>query len=611
MSSAPLYQRPSAGNETEVLHFDREVQPSRGSTTNIDRVALSDSMTTLNGSQNAGRTASPMSQLQEPVSISEVTRTPWRPGVFRAFPVWAILSIGISLCCTIVALCVVLNVNGQSVSKYGNSSLQPSVILAYTSTVANTALAFAMAEAGTVYYWTQALAGTQLVNLHYNWLACQGPLGGIKSLIKRRAIVPGLVCLAVGISTLLRGPLVQRVLDINSIIVPVSGSIEAPVGQTMLGYFGQRRSPIPAPSDNFTAVASQLQQRMPMAFANTTQPCTNCSMSAVDGFGFDIVCNQTLTPYNMTIYDSGKGTSNLTTLSVDFSTARLGNFSSVFMNVTRRPTIKPAGHLITDLCQLYLSRMSYKLNVNGRNVSFQAPSYRDDTVVERLQLESFDASYGSSGLSSYGKVTYGTTARSTFTFPYTTSDCTGPLCFTYHIGEKYVPLGQSNGNDPNWIIGDAFNSPTDDILNHFRELAFRLSLDYGTRMSIQQNLSYTSERSDVIYVINHMALVPAAIVSILGPLAILPLLLNWWDLGRETSMSPLELAVSFKTLTRNGIPLGDTSANIGGNSLAGLLNKGPAKDTHVQYGVAEDDILGMWEHGKESSLRRPIKGELL
>lgn len=104
-----------------------------------------------------------------------------------------------------------------------------------------------------------------------------------------------------------------------------------------------------------------------------------------------------------------------------------------------------------------------------------------------------------------------------------------------------------------------FNDPMDYIIDSYREIAFRMSVrvaagpsnDYlaGESSSVQQlpdlmqeGIPYTLHSTQVQYAADCPALVLAVIVRLVGPVAILFLFWGWWKLGRDFSMSPLELA---------------------------------------------------------------------
>lgn len=107
--------------------------------------------------------------------------------------------------------------------------------------------------------------------------------------------------------------------------------------------------------------------------------------------------------------------------------------------------------------------------------------------------------------------------------------------------------------DPNVGCAQYFNDPMDYMINSYRDIAFRMSIRFfsdpiynatGNRLSHrpQRHIPYTRHFTKVQYASHIPALVLATIVSLAGPLATLVLFWGWWRLGREFTMSPLELA---------------------------------------------------------------------
>ena len=110
-----------------------------------------------------------------------------------------------------------------------------------------------------------------------------------------------------------------------------------------------------------------------------------------------------------------------------------------------------------------------------------------------------------------------------------------------------------SSTDPNDGCAQYFNDPMDYIINSYRDIAFRMSVRsaadpiydaMGNRHSQppQTGIPYTRHFTQVQYAAHIPALVLATLVSLVGPLATLVLFWGWWRLGRDFTMSPLELA---------------------------------------------------------------------
>ncbi|KAK0702411.1 hypothetical protein B0H67DRAFT_676718 [Lasiosphaeris hirsuta] len=90
---------------------------------------------------------SPKSKLEpgEPGEPGESGRK-WEPGVIARFPLIGFGALGLSICCTVTAVAIVILSDGKlTTAWYGNQ--QPTVLLAYTSTLADALMTVAFAEA--------------------------------------------------------------------------------------------------------------------------------------------------------------------------------------------------------------------------------------------------------------------------------------------------------------------------------------------------------------------------------------------------------------------------------------------------------------------------------
>lgn len=128
-------------------------------------------------------------------------------------------------------LVVLMMSNGKTVSSW---HVQPTVLLAIFSAVANTSLAFALAQGVTLSWWNEALKGTTVRTLHMHWKygnsvwACLTKFGCFNT-----------VALATIMTTFMvvDGPLLQRASTVVS--RPLNGpiSIEASIAPELpTGY---------------------------------------------------------------------------------------------------------------------------------------------------------------------------------------------------------------------------------------------------------------------------------------------------------------------------------------------------------------------------------------
>jgi hypothetical protein len=161
----------------------------------------------------------------------------------------------------------------------------------------------------------------------------------------------------------------------------------------------------------------------------------------------------------------------------------------------------------------------------------------------------------------------------------------------------------------------------DDIIDSYRELALRMSVDSIEPNTTGQTVPYTSRLASVQYAANRGNLVLAVIVSLIGPIATFALFWGWWELGRPFSLSPLEVANAFRPSSTKEMPAErhryavDVLEKCSGNASAGDVVRhvldGERNDPLVRYGVSDDSNRLSLVLVESRVARRPRAGELL
>ena len=91
---------------------------------------------------------------------------PWLPGGFKCVPWLGLCALGISILCMAVSIGVLIKSNGQPVVYW---PIQPTVVLAVTSALANVALRLALAKGVPITWWDKAMQGGTIGDLHRYW----------------------------------------------------------------------------------------------------------------------------------------------------------------------------------------------------------------------------------------------------------------------------------------------------------------------------------------------------------------------------------------------------------------------------------------------------------
>lgn len=120
----------------------------------------------------------------------------------------------------------------------------------------------------------------------------------------------------------------------------------------------------------------------------------------------------------------------------------------------------------------------------------------------------------------------------------------GLLSNLFYTAETSAGLRSSDPKDY------AFEDPMQYIINAYRDIAFRMSLEAAAeeneglgneKIKVFQEVEYVSHQFMARYAMDKAALAVAVVISLLGPVATLMLFWGWWKLGRRFTMSPLEM----------------------------------------------------------------------
>ena len=146
--------------------------------------------------------------------------------------------------------------------------------------------------------------------------------------------------------------------------------------------------------------------------------------------------------------------------------------------------------------------------------------------------------------------------------------------------------------------------PTRDLLMMMREVAFRLALQgegQGGPVPVQDML-VEEKVTEVVYASDYLFLWLAVGVIGLSVLTVSPLLHGWWRLGREVSLSPMEVARAFGAPALRGS---------GSNSDTGQLMKeiGAKKVSYGEMTMGESSQFAReLSFGEPGVVHRPQKG---
>lgn len=98
---------------------------------------------------------------------------------------------------------------------------------------------------------------------------------------------------------------------------------------------------------------------------------------------------------------------------------------------------------------------------------------------------------------------------------------------------------------------NGFNDPMDRMLKAIREIAFRAALRAGqdetnkTVTAAEQNVPYSGSGFGSVYKTDRTLTIIASLLNVVSLGVVAATFYGWWNLGREVSMNPLEIAKAF------------------------------------------------------------------
>ncbi|KAF4499606.1 hypothetical protein FAGAP_4221 [Fusarium agapanthi] len=255
---------------------------------------------------------------------------------------------------------------------------------------------------------------------------------------------------------------------------------------------------------------------------------------------------------HLEVEDTGSG---------DWGVNNLANGSFLRYTTLYKDTDKCNGKIKVQTCDLQGGIAKFPVRMDGKTVELQG-TWKDDKFIERKYMLPADLVMPVSGdilggFSMIAKSLYESQAFMRFT------GATG-----YDVSSTGLPATQyltMNGTTPG--CGDRWDNPMEDIIELTRDIGFRASLQYAKyNTTDKQKVEYDSGTTTLVYVTNYEKMWIAIAVSLVGIFAVLPTFWGWWELGRDVSLNPLEIANAFGTvgqeshIMRNVYP----NQNVGG-----------------------------------------------
>ncbi len=147
----------------------------------------------------------------------------WRPGFARNLHFLRPGALVLAFFCIAACVAVLVISDSQPISSW---RVQPTVLLVIFSTVANTVLAFALAEGVTLSWWKRALDGGTLRGLHEHYKSGTSVWASLSNI--RRFNMVGFACIMTMLVAV-DGPLLQRASSVTTQVLEDAVAIQATI----------------------------------------------------------------------------------------------------------------------------------------------------------------------------------------------------------------------------------------------------------------------------------------------------------------------------------------------------------------------------------------------
>ena len=418
--------------------------------------------------------------------------------------------------------------------------------------IVNGCIRFMMTDGHSISWWLNSMSDNTIQNLHKYWAMGMFVLEALGS--GRYFNQVALASLLTVSITIIDGPLLQRAISPVNRNFTANTSISAQLAQEPLpsGFSGysSHNSENYFLNSVFKDVVSDYQRRAPIQLR--TNATGGLFETTLLGPGFDISCSNETKPLHVL-----PGNSSLIMwlnftadpqrynglIDINFGST---NGSSALSN-EREGLSSCDTFLYTKSCHLHYAKVSYSIILANNTATLRDQSSTENRTIDLLYLKN----------------------EITFIRPDNPSTLGGLLGIARELWnaqseanvigtqfpQGYVALTYNNPGLATAIEGCGWkwNDPTEDVFNGIRELMFRSAISATPQNATQQVVPATMSYSQTVYQA-HMHWYFAALALILtNILALLPLFIGYWKLGRKVTLSPIETAKAFEApLLHNG-----------------------------------------------------------
>ncbi|RYP12246.1 hypothetical protein DL765_007431 [Monosporascus sp. GIB2] len=499
---------------------------------------------------------------------------------FSRAPVLGLSALLGALACSVGTAAVLASSDGKEHESWPSPdlSVQPSVVLSVLTASVNAMLLLALHEGATISWWIKMMLGASLNDCHRYWNYSNSVWAAVTS--GRHFNKVALACLMAAI-VVIDGPILQRASTVRSIQVSNPRNFSMALNQNLLDYTtGWYTSPVKTVdtlSDRFARVLAGYNNREPITVR--AEGCRGTCRGEIIAPGWEVECSNGAQkpPGTPEIAD----TVDIGSISVEFGGVL--NTSVIIVSTLFMPQ-GMEHNLATSKCTMQFARIRRPVVLSNGTVTLSRLPLSGNHTVERQYPQMETAGSG--------------------IFPSTL----GGIAFA--VGKQYNSnISLYNGEDfqvsANGMMGYAYRNssddalgtvsmtwadPTADVVAAIQELTFRAAAFHSNATTPMQRIEGHETMRITVYTANYRYLAGGLVLMIVATLTMLPLFHGWWHLGREVTLSPVEIAAAFRAPHTEG---GDPNADV--YTLLRQIGKRKAR-----YGIIDENGAMRYYHGSES-----------
>jgi hypothetical protein len=400
------------------------------------------------------------------------------------------------------------------------------------------------------------------------------------------------------------GPLLQRSTVVSEQTVIAPQNLTLPIAlEFPNGYTGDIAGRVYRPSSISSGLSEILKRNsIGQAINITNSGCEGTCKGKLQGAGYEIRCTNESMPFTVDLqatWDANETTYQMTPFTSNFT---YDNKEEYIMNFTA--TFKGesacASNWTISQCTLRPATVEYAIILSNDTITLDPEgSWRTDRVTAfRPPPDQVEAVRGTS---THGGMYLALNALWEDGMMASYDGVTGWRgAIIKPVIQRYINnVGAMTNTGEEGGCQLSFLDPTPDAMANVREITFRTALYIAaanvgiqntqsrlqnlTRAQWEETYSQTIEVQQttrrVVYRSQYVFLAIAVAITLVATLCVLIVSLGWWHLGREVSLSPIEIAKAFAAPS-----LHDANSNTKASAILKELG-----DEKVSYGTAWDD----------------------